>query len=295
MNILTFDVEEWYLEKGFSFFGNHENKYQQFDDVLDNLLDLLDEKRLKATFFCVGKLATEFPNVVRRIAARGHEVGCHSNEHIWLDKMDEDMVRRDTNNALNSLEDIYGNKVISYRAPAFSVTEENKWVFEVLAECGIENDASIFPASRDFGGFPSFPKNFPCVVNYNGSIIKEFPVYMTSAFGKRFAYSGGGYFRLLPYWYVSKIIKKNNYNICYFHLKDLMKENVHFLSKNEYEDYFKQSGSLINRIVRYVKDNISGGGDMIKKLSGLLDNNTFVNVRQAAELTDWTNTSEVFL
>lgn len=74
-----------------------------------------------------------------------------------------------------------------------------------------------------------------------------------------------------------------------------MKENVHFLSKNEYEDYFKQSGSLINRIVRYVKDNISGGGDMIKKLSGLLDNNTFVNVRQAAELTDWTNTSEVFL
>ena len=82
MNILTFDIEEWYLEK-----HNHNNrseKYKEFDQYLDNILSILDERKIKGTFFCVGGMAREFPEVVRRIADAGHEIGCHSNTHTWL-------------------------------------------------------------------------------------------------------------------------------------------------------------------------------------------------------------------
>ena len=151
MNILTFDIEEWYLEKVLH--GGRSFKYQQFDETFAKVLDELDKRDIKATFFCVGKLATDFPQVVREIVRRGHEVGCHSNEHTWLNKMTEEGLRQDTSEAVKALEDVSGLKVTSYRAPAFSITTENKWAVNVLADCGIESDASIFPTSRASGAF----------------------------------------------------------------------------------------------------------------------------------------------
>ena len=93
MNILTFDIEEWYQEK--MLHGGRSQKYRQYDDMFAQLLDELDEHGMKATFFCVGKLVTDFPQVVREIARRGQEVGCHSHEHTWLYKMTEDQLRKD--------------------------------------------------------------------------------------------------------------------------------------------------------------------------------------------------------
>lgn len=118
MNILSFDIEEWYLEQ--ILHGGHSFRYKQFDETLTRVLEELDSLGIKATFFCVGKLAVNFPQVLRIIAARGHEIGCHSNEHTWLNKMTERQLKDDTLNAIKTLEDIVGEKVVSYRAPAFS-------------------------------------------------------------------------------------------------------------------------------------------------------------------------------
>ena len=205
MNILTFDIEEWYIEKAFR--GGRAFRYQEFDDTLAKVLDELDRLGIKGTFFCVGKLASEFPDVVRRIASRGHEIGCHSHEHVWINKMTEDELLDDTMEALKALEDIVGQKVTSYRAPAFSITEKNPWAIQVLAECGIERDASIFPGPRDFGGYPSFPQDMPCKIEYQGTVLKEYPIGMMSILGRRIAYSGGGYFRLIPYWLTSRTMR----------------------------------------------------------------------------------------
>ena len=90
MNILTFDIEEWYLER--KLYGGRDFRYQMFDETFAVLLDELDKHRIKATFFCVGNLAVSFPEVVKTIAGRGHEVGCHSNEHTWLNKMTKEEV-----------------------------------------------------------------------------------------------------------------------------------------------------------------------------------------------------------
>lgn len=291
MNILTFDLEEWFIEK---ISGGRHFRYKQYDDLLDRLLDELEVFNIQATFFCVGRMAVDFPNVIKKIANKGHEVGCHSYVHTWINKMTENTLRKDTTEALKVLEDISGEKVVSYRAPAFSVTEQNKWAVGVLSDCGIENDASIFPASRDFGGYPLFPQDTPCLISYQGSSLKEYPISMTTILGKKMAYSGGGYFRILPYWFVSKTLRKKEYNICYFHLADLIHEEQKFLSKIEYESYFKESGTFMNRLIRYAKSNV-GKGDAYVKLIRLMEEIAFMSIQQANNVIEWKNIKKIVL
>lgn len=285
MNLLTLDIEEWYLEK-ILHGGGRVFRYQQFDDTFARVLDELDDCGIKATFFCVGKLATDFPLVVREIARRGHEVGCHSNEHTWLNKMTEEELRKDTKEAVNSLQDVSGQKVTSFRAPAFSITPQNKWAVNVLVDCGIESDASIFPTGRDYGGYKGFPQDTPCIISHNGAKLKEYPICLTTVLGKTMAYSGGGFFRLLPYRLVSKTMKGRDYNICYFHLNDLINQRIAFMSKTSYEDYFKEPGTLKNRLVRYAKSNV-GNGDAYGKLTKLLREHDFVSIQDADKMIDW--------
>lgn len=292
MNILTFDIEEWYVEKAYR--GGREFKYKQFDETFGKLLDVLDCYGIKATFFCVGQLAVEFPDVVKTIAAKGHEIGCHSNTHIWLDKKTEEGLRQDTMEALKALQDVSGQKVTSYRAPAFSITPHNKWAVEVLSYCGIESDSSIFPTNRDFGGYKGFPQDTPCIISHGGATLKEYPISLTTICGKQMAYSGGGYFRLLPYWLVKRTIQQRDYNICYFHLNDLIVEKKKFQSKAEYEKYYKKPGTFKNRLVRYVKGNV-GTGDAYKKLCKLIKEHSLISLSAADGFIDWKRVATIEL
>lgn len=292
MNILTFDIEEWFLEK--NYFGAKESRYAEYDRLLDEVLCKLDEKGLKGTFFCVGKLATDFPQVVRKIDAAGHEVGCHSNVHQWLNKMSFKEATEDTHAAVDALQQCLGKKVVSYRAPAFSIGSDNKWAFEVLAENGITCDASVFPASRDFGGFPEFSKMEPTVVKYNGIELHEYPIATAKFFGKDIAYSGGGYFRFFPYGFVEKEIMKASYSMTYFHLGDLLPVISGVMTKEEYERYFNEPGTAKARYLRYVKTNL-GVGRNKKKLFKLLNNLDFCNIADADQQIDWTKAPVVSL
>ena len=284
MNILTFDIEEWYLEK--AYFGAKESRYAEYDRLLDELLKKLDDADLKATFFCVGKLATDFPGVVRKINEAGHEVGCHSNTHQWLNKMTYQEASEDTAAAIDALEQCIGKKVLSYRAPAFSICGSNKWAFEILAANGITRDASVFPASRDFGGFSEFSTDEPAMVNCNGISIKEFPICTTSILGRDMAYSGGGYFRFFPLSFVKKTMGKTNYSMTYFHLGDLLPVISGLMSKSEYENYFGEYGSLKTRLIRYAKTNL-GVKSNKRKLFKLLETTSFDNLSTADEKLDW--------
>lgn len=284
MNILTFDIEEWYLEK--MYFGDHAEKYKEFDRYLGEILDTLDERNLKGTFFCVGGLGREFPDVVKRIAERGHDVGCHSDVHTWLNKMTREECLADTRLAVDSLEQVIGKKVKSYRAPAFSIGASNKWAFEVLAECGIERDASVFPAVRDFGGFAEFGQKTPALIRYNGIELKEFPICTAKLLGKEIAYSGGGYFRFFPLWYVKKEMASADYSMTYFHIDDLLVGNNPLMTREEFEEYFKEPGTLTARYKRYIKANLGkkAAFDKLKKFLSVME---FHNLEQATLLTDW--------
>lgn len=284
MNILTFDIEEWYIEK--KLHGGRKERYAEFDRVLNKILDQLDQIDVKATFFCVGALAKHFPEIVKLIAERDHEIGCHSNKHLWLTKMNYNEVMQDTCKAIDSLEQCIGEKVISYRAPAFSVGESNPWVFEVLAKYGIERDSSVFPSIRDFGGFKSFTEKTPSIINCNGVSIKEFPIATIKLLGNDIVYSGGGYFRLFPLSFILKNMKQQNYTMTYFHIGDLISDMKKVLTREEYEDYFKENGNIINRYKRYIKSNLGTKG-AFKKLEKLIESEDFINLEKADSIIDW--------
>lgn len=285
MKILTFDIEEWYINHNNG--GSTENCHE-YDHYLDAILSQLNQRGIKATFFCVGEMGRLFPAVVKKIHNEGHEIGCHSNIHTWLNKMSEDECREDTHRAVDSLQQCIGEKVLSYRAPAFSIGEQNKWAFEIFAENGIERDSSVFPAKRDFGGFSHFGQKTPCVVEYNGIRLKEFPICTASILGKEIAYSGGGYFRFFPLGFIKREIERSQYSMCYFHIGDLMPEKGGVPSKKDYENYYKEKGTVKARYIRYIKSNI-GKRNAFSKMMELICRTDFVSIRQADITIDWSH------
>lgn len=284
MNILTFDIEEWALVKSEGQIAR--NKYAEYDRYLERILEMLNRRSIYATFFCTGMMAQKFPHILKLIYNYGHEIGCHSFCHTWLNKMNVAEVREDTHAAVDAIEQCVGQKVLSYRAPAFSIGENNKWAFDILAENGIERDASVFPANRDFGGFPRFEYKVPVKIQYEDIQIKEYPICTIHLLGKDVAYSGGGYFRFFPLWFVKNEIRKADYAMTYFHIGDLMPETNKVLSKKEYESYFKEPGTISARYKRYLKTNI-GKRAAMGKLLNLIESFDFISLKQADELINW--------
>ena len=268
MNILSFDIEEWYIAQSRGF-GSSE-LYRKYDRFLKEILDKLEERSIKATFFCLGMMAEDFPEVVKTISGRGHEVGCHSHKHLWANKMTESEFREDTRLAVTALEQCIGEKIQSYRAPAFSIGESNLWAFDVLAENGITRDASVFPAPRDFGGFPSFGYDGPVILERNGWRMAEFPVSMAKAFGRRFAYSGGGYFRLMPDAFIRHELRNTGYVMSYFHLNDILPGPRGVMSPSSYEKAYGESGNWMKRAVRSFKNQVGREG-ALAKMFALID------------------------
>lgn len=284
MNILSFDIEEWYIEK--LFHGGRQERYEVYDGFLGKILDLLDEQKTKATFFVVGMMAVDFPEVVKRIDRRGHEIGCHSNCHIWLNKMNRNELYDDTSQAISNIEQCIGKKVNTYRAPAFSIGKNNQWAFEVLAQCGIECDASVFPASRDYGGFADFVSQTPTMIKTKEGNLKEFPIPLMHLINVDMAFSGGGYFRFFPLWLIKHQMNKRFYNMCYFHIGDLMPASRSVMPKEQFEKYYKEPGTLINRFKRHLKSNL-GKKRALDKMTMLVDSVDYLSVGQASANIDW--------
>ena len=250
MNILTFDIEEWALEKAKTGITNP-LFYSKFDKMLNQVLDLLEQRQLYATCFCTGEMAVEFPQVVQLIASKGHEIACHSHTHQWCNKMSAEAFDEDTHKAVDSLEQCIGQKVKGYRAPAFSITEKTPHAFEILHKHGIIYDASVFPCPRDFGGFASFVHQVPTLIKYKGIEIYEFPIPVTNILGKTMAWSGGGYFRLFPYPAIKYLANHSEYIMSYFHLNDLLSEPMQLMTRQRYEEYFKDKDVEIVRILEF--------------------------------------------
>lgn len=255
-----------------------------YDRTLDATLQTLAEAGVHGTFFCVGQMAKHFPEVIRKIVAAGHEIGCHSNVHTWLNKLTQEECMEDTRVAVDELEQCVGRKVVSYRAPAFSITEKNPWAFEVLAANGIQYDASVFPVERDFGGYRDFGSNHPCIVSCKGMEIKEFPICPAEFFGHAFVYSGGGYFRVLPETLIRRKLRENDYAMFYFHIRDLASVKCKFLSQAAYEDYYKEKGTFLRRLKRYLKNNLVWG-DTFEKFKSVVKNTDFHGL--ADSVVDW--------
>lgn len=274
MNILTFDVEEWFHLLDFDATRTEAEwgKYEvRIHDNVERIFRILDDTNTKATFFIIGWVAKTYPDLIRRIADK-YQIGCHTMNHqlVWQQTPTE--FRNDVETGVKMLEDITGKKVECFRAPGFSIRESEGWAYEILADLGIKYDCSVFPAAHAHGGLPSYPKAAPGIIEYNGIQMKEFPVGFKTIAGKHIIFSGGGYFRLCPYHLVKKWTKESSdYLMAYIHPRDL-----------DAGQPMLEGLPLTRKFKSYV-----GLGGAEKKLRYWLADFDFVDVETAARIVDW--------
>ena len=177
------------------------------------LLDLFDSSQIKATFFVLGWVAKRSPELIREIHGRGHEVASHGMSHKLVYNQTPDEFSSETFESKALLEDIIGARVLGYRASTYSITNRSLWALDILKEAGFVYDSSIFPIHHDLYGIPDAPQVPSRIATPKGATLVEFPMSTAPMFGIRLPVSGGGYFRLLPYWLTRAGLRKLNFQL----------------------------------------------------------------------------------
>lgn len=203
VNAFTVDVEDYFQVAALASAISRESWSTQEYRVEGNterLLALLADKGVHGTFFVLGWVAERSPALVRRIAAAGHEVSCHGFSHELIYRQSRRQFREETARAKRLLEDAIGQPVLGYRAASFSIVRDSLWALDDLIDLGFGYDSSIFAIRHDRYGIPDASPAPGRVTAPSGRSIVEFPMAPASFCGLKVPVTGGGYFRILPYW-----------------------------------------------------------------------------------------------
>jgi polysaccharide deacetylase family protein (PEP-CTERM system associated) len=198
---LSFDIEDWFHLVEIEAVSNPDvwpTLPTLAVEYTARILDALAETDTKATFFILGWVAERYPEIPKRIAAGGHEVGSHSHWHRRVNLLTPAAFREDVKRSIDAIEQPAGKKVLGFRAPSFSIMPGSEWALDELLDLGLLYDASLFPAPRGHGGYdcPRRPHVFKATPS--GRPIPELPMSVMSFGPLRVPFSGGGYLRLLP-------------------------------------------------------------------------------------------------
>lgn len=199
-NAMSIDVEDYFQVSAFASTIRREDWDSmpcRVERNIDVILQLLDEAGSSATFFTLGWIAERYPQVVRRIVDGGHELASHGYGHQRVSDLTPEQFRHDITHAKRILEDLGGIAVRGYRAPSFSINQNNWWAVEELQNAGYVYSSSIYPVKHDHYGMPDAPR-FPNRPNGVDGIL-ELPPTTLELLGRNLPAAGGGWFRLLPY------------------------------------------------------------------------------------------------
>lgn len=221
-SLLSIDVEDWFqVENLKQAIGKQawESSTSRIERNIDLILELLNLKNTKATFFVLGWIAERYPLLIKQIQGEGHEIACHGYNHELVYSLTQDKFKQDVSKAKEVLENITGEEIIGYRAPSFSITD---WAFDILISLGFRYDSSLFLTFVN--------KRYSKIGNIQlpGASVfelkKEFYQVMLSNFnfgGLKLPWSGGFYFRFIPYnifrFGIHRILKKRNVFLFYIH------------------------------------------------------------------------------
>lgn len=219
MNILSFDVEDWYMSYDSSQIpvGQWASLESRIRPNITSILLFLRQHQVKATFFIMGWVAEHNPDVVRQLASEGHEIGYHSYLHELPAKQGPVLFEEDLIRGLSLLERLTGQKITQYRAPRFSLSAQTAWAIPVLLKHGIQLSSSM-KSGRDLNG--KHVPDVPFYLEYKGHHLLELPLNQASTLGFRWVYTGSGYFRLLPFSLLKRLYHQHSYNMAYFHPRD---------------------------------------------------------------------------
>jgi polysaccharide deacetylase family protein (PEP-CTERM system associated) len=207
-NALTIDFEDWYqgLEIPHTRWSGYEDRIVAAGQ---RLLGMLAEAGVRATFFVLGYVAERHPELVRAIAADGHEIATHGYSHTLIYRQTPHLFREELRRSLRVLEDLAGQPVLGHRAPFFSITRESLWALEILAELGVRYDSSIFPVRNYRYGIADAPR-WPYRIRVAGRALLEFPISTWRLLGRNVPVAGGAYFRIYPYGFTRWVFQSLN-------------------------------------------------------------------------------------
>jgi polysaccharide deacetylase family protein (PEP-CTERM system associated) len=212
-NAFTIDVEDYFHVAALTSAISRESWGQREYRVERNterLLELLGERRVHGTFFVLGWVAQRSPALLRRISEGGHEIACHGFSHELIYRQTRETFSEETSRAKKLLEDVVGRPVLGYRAASFSITRASIWALDVLIDLGFQYDSSIFPIHHDRYGIPGASPCIGPVSAPSGRTLVEFPLNAASFLGLKLPVSGGGYFRIFPYWLIRSGLRQIN-------------------------------------------------------------------------------------
>lgn len=197
VNALTVDFEDWYqgLEIPHTQWEGYEDRLPESGR---RLLGLFAEAGARATFFLLGAVAERHPELVREIAAAGHEIATHGWSHTLVYQMTPETFRDELVRSIHLLEDLTQQRIVGHRAPFFSITKRSLWALGILGEQGLRYDSSVFPVLNYRYGIEDAPR-WPHPVAEAGGRLTEFPITTWRVLGRNVPVAGGAYFRIFPY------------------------------------------------------------------------------------------------
>lgn len=220
-NALTIDVEDYFQVSAFAPHiarSEWNTRECRIERNIDCILEMLALRDTKATFFTLGWIAERYPQLVRKIVREGHELASHGYGHERASDQTEMAFFADIHLAKIVLEDVTGTAVNGYRAPSFSIGSSNLWAFDCLVRAGYRYSSSIYPIRHDHYGMPESPR-FAYEVRPG---LLEIPITTLRVLSRNLPSSGGGYFRLLPYFLSRWMLNRVNGHdreagVFYFH------------------------------------------------------------------------------
>ncbi len=225
VNMFSIDLEEWFHA---SLMKVSSAEWHKIDGrVAENtrkILEFLERKRIKATFFVLGWVAEHYPEIVRSIYRAGHEIASHGYGHQLLYQLSEAEFETDLQKSVRHIKAACGVQPLGYRAPSWSVNKDMPWFYPVLARNGFRYDASVFPVKTFLYGIPDAPR-FPYTVTAADIELIEIPGSTVSLLGRNLPFAGGFYFRMIPYAVIKNLYrslnKKGHSVVFYLHPYDL--------------------------------------------------------------------------
>lgn len=197
------DLEDWYhgIELPMHRWDACESRVEV---GLDRILDLLDGRSVRATFFTLGWIAERYPKLLRRIDAAGHELASHGYSHTKVYDLSREAFREEVRRTKRTIEDTTGTSVTAHRSPYFTITPQTLWALDILADEGYRIDCSINPVKTWRYGIATSPD---VIYRIAESGITEFPVSTFRFLGRKWGI-GGAYLRVAPLSFTTRALKR---------------------------------------------------------------------------------------
>ena len=208
-NAFSVDLEDWY--QGVTSTSARREQWGTYEQRVEKntirLLGLLEQYNIKATFFVLGCVAKEHPDLIRQIDTAGHEIGIHGYWHRMIHRLTPDQFAQELDLAIETITPLVSKPIIGHRAPYFSINKSALWALEIIEKRGFKYDSSFFPTRNVLYGYPDCPRQ---PHRPNQSNLVEFPLSVVSLGRATIPFSGGLYVRALPYPIVRRFIRQTN-------------------------------------------------------------------------------------